>query len=258
VIRPIETSEALEATQQTQPNRAVGPATAAGKTFATVLAREKKSTTAAAETESAEAAKRPTHRKHPIDAPEHEVWRPVRGNDDYAKIVEGPRAGYYINLSRGDRRGEIFKVEERDGKRVHVYGSGENEKVIEALKDSGRVPGNARGASAARVPKGEQWAPVDGVSNYADILNGKRNGYYVNTSGGVRDGMAFQIVKDGDRVLHVYGKGKNRQVIEVSSGKADGKKADESAPATDDTRTNGVNADGSAGAESTGGTRADD
>ena len=253
MIRPIETSEALEATQP-QPTRPVSPATAAGKTFATVLAHEKKTANAEA-TGGHQAAKVPTHKKHAIDAPEGEVWRPVRGNDNYAKITDGPREGYYINLSRGERRGEVFKVEHRDGKRVHVYGSGDQEKVIEALKDSGRVPGNAREAGAARVPKGEEWAPVKGVSNYADILNGKRNGYYVNTSGGVRDGMVFQIVKDGDRVLHVYGKGKNRQVIEVSSGK-DTKP--DAAPTTDSTATDGVNADGSAGAEGTGGTRAND
>jgi len=252
VIRPIETSEALEATQQ-QGTRAVAPATAAGKTFATVLAREKTST--AAETENTGATKAPAHRKAAIEAPQGEVWRPVRGNDDYAKITDGPRAGQYINLSRGERRGEVFRVEERDGKRVHIYGSGENEKVVQAAKDSGKVPGNAPDASAARTPKGEEWAPVKGVSNYADILNGSRNGYYVNTSGGVRDGMAFQIVKEGDRTLHVYGKGKHRQVIEVGTAKP-GDKANETKP--DQNTTNGVNADGTDGAESTGGTRAAD
>lgn len=244
MIRQIDPTEALEATQQSQTSRAVSPATAAGKTFASVLAHK----TSADASQSAQAAKAPTHRKLPIDAPEGEVWRPVRGNDDYAKIVEGPREGMYINLSRGARRGEVFRVEHRDGVRVHVYGEGENEKVIPALKDSGRVPNHKDDATAAgRIPHGEQWAPVKGVSNYADILNGKRNGYYVNTSGGVRDGMAFQIVKDGDRTLHVYGKGKHRQVIEVASGKDD---------KAGSTRTNGVNADGSAGAEGTGGTPA--
>ena len=245
MIRPIDPTEALEATQQSQAIRAVSPATAAGKSFASVFAHEK---TSADASQSAQAAKAPAHRKLPIDAPEGEVWRPVRGNDDYAKIVEGPREGMYINLSRGARRGEVFRVEHRDGVRVHVYGEGEAEKVIPALKDSGLVPNKGHDAVAAgRVPRGEEWAPVNGVSNYADILNGKRNGYYVNTSGGVRDGMAFQIVKDGDRTLHVYGKGKHRQVIEVSSAKDD---------KADSTRTNGVNADGSAGAEGTGGTRA--
>jgi hypothetical protein len=246
VIRPIETSEALGATQP-QPTTSVAPATAAGKTFATVLA-EKKST--AGETASVRDAKAPTHTKTPIDAPDGEVWRPVRGNDHYAKIVEGPRAGQYINLSRGARHGEVFRVEERDGVRVHVYGDGTAEKVVKAAKDSGKVPDGKDDLSAARVPKGEQWAPVNGVSNYADILNGKRNGYYVNTSGGVRDGMAFQIVKDGDRTLHVYGKGKHRQVIEVGGSKADDdKKAAETKPG--DGRSNGSTA-----AESTGGTRA--
>ena len=61
-------------------------------------------------------------------------------------------------------------------------------------------------------PKGEQWAPVAGA-NYADILGGARNGMYVNTSGGVRDGMAFQVVKKGGKWFHVYGTGKDRQWI---------------------------------------------
>ena len=251
MIRPIETTEAPEATKQAQATRAVSPATAAGKTFATVLAREKTSSEASQE---AQAAKLPTHRKLPIDAPEGEVWRPVRGNDDYAKITDGPRAGMYINLSRGARRGEVFHVEHRDGQRVHVYGEGENEKVILAVKDSGRVPDHKGDATAAgRIPRGEQWEPVKGVSNYADILNGKRNGYYVNTSGGVRDGMAFQIVHRDDKTFHVYGKGKHKQEIEVSSSKD--KQTETTA---DSTRTNGVNADGTDGAESTGGTRARD
>jgi hypothetical protein len=35
----------------------------------------------------------------------------------------------------------------------------------------------------------------------------------VNTSGGIRDGMAFQIVKKGGDWFHVYGTGKDRQWI---------------------------------------------
>ena len=56
--------------------------------------------------------------------------------------------------------------------------------------------------------------------NYADILSGKRNGLFVNISGGVRDGMAFQIVKHGEKTFHVYGSGKERQVIEVGAHKS--------------------------------------
>ena len=260
MIHQIENSEAQQVARQPADARSVAPATAAGKSFASVLA-EKKSAPAAgkaaergstSESGSADAARAPKHPKPPINAPEGEVWRPVRGNDDYARITEGPRAGQYVNLSRGERRGEIFKVEVRDGKRVHVYGEGANQTVVDATKDSGKVA-DGRGASAARTPRGEEWAPVNGVSNHADILNGPRNGYYVNTSGGVRDGMAFQIVKQGDRTFHVYGKGKNRQMIEVGGAARrddDDKKSGGTRPAdsnSDDTRA--------AGSRGTGGVR---
>ena len=50
-------------------------------------------------------------------------------------------------------------------------------------------------------------------ANYADIIGGPRNGLFVNISGGVRDGMAFQIVKKAGKWFHVYGTGKDRQWI---------------------------------------------
>jgi hypothetical protein len=204
VIRQIETSETVRAQLQ-GPAQAVSPATPAAKSFASALAK-------------ADGAAKPKH-KDPLDAPEGEVWRPVKGDDDYAKITEGPRAGQYINLSRGARRGETFTVEERDGNRVHVY-AGENgrEKVIAAAKDSGKVDGDEqKAAGAARRGDNEAWAPVKGANNYADILSGPRNGWFVNTSGGVRDGMAFHIVHRNDRTFHVYGTGKHRQEVEVNA-----------------------------------------
>jgi hypothetical protein len=211
VIRQIDSTETTQATTA----RNVGPSTPAGKNFASVLRRE------------AAPADRAQLDKLPITTPQGEVWRPVKGDDDYAKIVDGPRAGMYVNLSRGERRGEVFSVEVRDGKRVHIYGEGENQKVVDAAKDSGKVQAEKGGdahAASRRVPKGEEWAPVKGANNYADILSGPRNGLYVNTSGGERDGMAFQIVRRGDHTYHVYGKGKHRQVVEVGGAP---KKADE-------------------------------
>lgn len=215
MIRPIDSTDAPQATRQANDARQVGPSTPAGKNFASVLQREK-----------ASPADRTQVDKVPITAPKGEVWRPVRGDDNYARITDGPRAGQYVNLSRGERRGEVFSIEDRDGKRVHVYGEGDNQKVIEAAKDSGKVraeKGSDAQAAGRRGPKDEEWAPVKGANNYADILNGSRNGLYVNTSGGERNGMAFQIVRRGDETYHVYGKGKHRQVVEVSSPK----KADE-------------------------------
>lgn len=240
MIRQIDSTEA-GTRQATTPG--VSPATPAGKSFQSVLAREKTT-----------AADRAQLDKLPITAPQGEVWRPVRGDDNYAKIVDGPRAGMYVNLSRGDRRGEVFRVEERDGKRVHVYGEGDAQKVVDAAKDSGKVKAEKHDANAAarHVPKNEQWAPVKGANNYADILNGPRNGLYVNTSGGERDGMAFQIVRRGDHTYHVYGKGKHRQVVEVVSAP---KKADET-PQTEATggATTASQTESSSSASSTTGT----
>jgi hypothetical protein len=207
VIRPIDTSEAKAATGQPHAKPAVEPATPAGKkSFAAHLASEKSSVGETAPRTSGKAA---------IEAPHGEVWRPVAGEDHYAQIMDGPRKGLYINLSRGARRGETFRVEMRDGRRVHVYGKGDGEKVIAAARDSGKVHGHHGKHLHGAGKRGETWAPVEGANNYADILSGPRNGYYVNTSGGSRDGMAFQIVKHGNRVFHVYGKGKHRQVVEV-------------------------------------------
>ena len=203
MIRQIETTDIGQPTGQSAAY--VSPATPAGKNFASVLAGQR--------------APAYAHSKEAITAPEGEVWRPVRGDDNYAKIVEGPRAGMYINLSRGARRGEVFTVEQRDGERVHVYqGADGKETVVKAAKDSGKVhAGDVEAANGSHRPKRETWAPVNGANNYADILSGPRNGWYVNTSGGVRDGMAFHIVHKGDKTFHVYGTGKHKQMVEVTS-----------------------------------------
>jgi hypothetical protein len=199
MIRSIDNSDASQAVQQTAPSQ-VQPASAAGKSFKSVL--------------NGQAQK--------LDVPDGETWAPVAGRDNAAKITAGPRAGQYINLSHGDRRGQTFTIEQRDGQTVHVYKTDGDEVVVGSKKDEdegARKINGKRYENGVKIPKGEQWAPVDGHDNYADILNGKRNGYYVNISGGVRDGMAFQIVKRGDKTYHVYGTGKHKQEIEVGAAK---------------------------------------
>ncbi|MEA2428077.1 MAG: hypothetical protein QOF37_1705 [Thermoleophilaceae bacterium] len=217
MIRSVDNSEAAQAPQPTSTPTQVAPATAAGKTFASVLASKKAAATGGT------AAPTSTPANNKLGAPDGEEWAPVAGHDNAAKITSGPRAGQYINLSHGDRRGQTFAIEQRDGKEVHVYGTGDTEKVIGAkqdVTDGARVINGKRYENGATVPKGERWAPVSGHDSYADILSGKRNGLFVNISGGVRDGMAFQIVKHGQHTYHVYGSGKHRQVIEVGAKKS--------------------------------------
>ena len=216
-IRPIDNSPLSETAQQTATTQ-VQPATPAGKNFKSVLQRQAEK----------------------LDVPQGETWAPIAGRDNAARITSGPRAGQYINLSHGDRRGQTFKVETRDGQQVHVYGSGDKEVAVGTKKDEdegARKINGKRYENGVKIPKGEQWAPVENHDNYADILNGKRNGYYVNISGGVRDGMAFQIVKRGDRTFHVYGTGKHKQEIEVGTHKK--KDAESTTPATGTTGTTG-------------------
>src|SRR3954452_11974649 len=193
MIRSIDTSQVADATATP---KAVQPATPAGKSFASELSKAAK-----------------------LTVPQGETWAPVAGHDNAAKITEGPRKGQYINLSHGARRGQTFTIENRNGKQVHVYGSGSDEVVIASTQDAHEGARKINGKvydNGVKIPKGEQWAPVDGHDNYADILNGKRNGLVVNSSGGVRDGMAFQIVHKADKTFHVYGSGKHRQEIEVN------------------------------------------
>jgi hypothetical protein len=172
---------------------------------------------------------------------------PVKGDDNYAKITSGPREGQYINLSRGARRGQTFHVEMRAGKRVHVYGEGDTKTVVAAAKDSGKVHGHHHNnTQVASHGRNETWAPVAGVSNYADILSGPRNGYFVNTSGGERDGMAFQIVRRGGHTYHMYGKGKDRQMVEVTGH--DKKHASNSTASVKDTESSATAASATGGA----------
>jgi hypothetical protein len=63
-------------------------------------------------------------------------------------------------------------------------------------------------------PKGETWGPVDGHTDYADILSGPRDGFFVSLTG-PRKGQAFVIVHQHGKTLHVYGDGKNKVSIPV-------------------------------------------
>lgn len=214
MIRSVDISPSPEVTPQAPAQPTSADATG-GKDFAALhaaaVARDKTATGGTAAT--------PNER---IDAPEGETWASEKTGTHYARIVSGPRTGQYINLTHGDRRGQTFTIEHREGKTLHVYGSGTTEVLVKPSVDAAATTEAAKRVKRAhdQPPKGEKWAPVEGHSTYADILEGPRNGQFVNISGGMRDGMAFQLVKKGDKVFHVYGTGKDRQTIEVGAKKA--------------------------------------
>ena len=68
-----------------------------------------------------------------------------------------------------------------------------------------------------KPPQGETWGPVEGHSDYADILSGPRNGYYVSLAPGKRQGKAFLIQHKDGKTYHVYGTGKNKEWVRVAT-----------------------------------------
>jgi hypothetical protein len=230
VIQPTETSPSPETASQA--SSAPAEKALVGKAFAAVHAE------AVARDKPASAADSTSPALERVPVPDGETWASTKPGAHYAHIITGPRTGQYINLTHGDRRGQAFTIEQRDGKMLHVYKESGTEVTIKPSVDASATTDAAKRAKHPpqdRPAKGERWAPVEGHNNYADILAGPRNGLYVNISGGVRDGMAFQIVKKGDKTFHVYGTGKDRQMIEVSGDKkaaAPAKTTDASASGT--------------------------
>ena len=149
-----------------------------------------------------------------MSVPDGETWESTKPGSHFALITGGPRKGLYINLTHGSRRGMTFKIEDRHGSTVHVYTKTGQEVVVKPSSDASDVTKAAKHRKPPKdqPAKGEKWELVKGA-NYADIIGGPRNGLFVNISGGVRDGMAFQIVKKGGKWWHVYGTGKDRQWI---------------------------------------------
>ena len=65
---------------------------------------------------------------------------------------------------------------------------------------------------AASLRKGEKMEPVKD-HKYAEITAGKRSGMFINTSGNVRDGEAFVLVRKNGKEYHIYGSGSDRLVV---------------------------------------------
>jgi hypothetical protein len=243
LIRPVDTS-LLDAVAKTTPSAPAqsGAAEASGKNaFAAQLKRAAKAADAETKTDAKPAAAPETRTAARATPPSDEKWRPVKGHDDYAEIIDGDRKGQFVNLNRGARRGEAFTIEERDGKTVHVYKKDDGSDLVIPIEDNKEARAAGTRKSDREPPKGETWAPVKGHQSYADILSGPRNGYYVNIQqGSAREGDVFHIVKRGGKEFHVYGQGDDKVWVEVGAGK---KKKSDSTPATQQTQSTSGTAD---------------
>jgi hypothetical protein len=104
-------------------------------------------------------------------------------------------------------------------------GSGDGRSFATALASAQGTGSSAQGTITGdlktdlKPPKGENWGPVDGHTDYADILSGPRNGFFVSLAG-PRKGQAFVIVREHGKTFHVYGEGKNKVSIPVPTDPA--------------------------------------
>jgi hypothetical protein len=174
-------------------------------------------------------------------ATEKETTKPVPGQA-YAEILTGPRAGLYLNTSGGPRDGEAFVLVKHDGAEDHIYGTGDDRKVVRVSSDKSESDSTATktgSTSTEKAPANEKTKPVEGRA-YADITSGPRKDLYLNTSGNARDGKTFVLVKKEDREYHIYGSGKSREVFMVKTPAATSATDAAAAPAsTTDSTTNG-------------------
>jgi hypothetical protein len=63
-----------------------------------------------------------------------------------------------------------------------------------------------------KLRKGEEAVAVADHA-YSEITKGDREGMFVNTSGNVRHGEAFVLVRKNGKEYHIYGTGKDRLVV---------------------------------------------
>jgi hypothetical protein len=62
-------------------------------------------------------------------APAGETTKPIDGHQ-YADILTGPRKGLFVNTGSNARAGDAFVMVHKNGREYHIYGTGENRKVI--------------------------------------------------------------------------------------------------------------------------------
>ncbi len=210
----VDHTQAAEATVRARVSTSRAAESAPRSSFATALAGATGGTSAATRTQEAGAtAATKTEATRTAGkttaAPANEETRPVEGKD-YVEIISGPRNGMFINRSGNSRDGQAFVRVEKDGRDVHIYGSGKDRETVVMWHNEDKRPT----AGDDGVPAGEVSARVEGEL-YDAITAGPRNGMFINRSGNERDGLAFVLVKHAHREDHIYGSGANRQVIRV-------------------------------------------
>jgi hypothetical protein len=189
-------------------------------------------------------------------ATEKETTKAVPGTN-YAEILTGPRAGLYLNASGGARDGEAFVLVKHDGREDHIYGTGDDRKVISVSSDQPDDSGtpdtstdtsSTTGSTSEKTPSSEKTKQVPGRA-YADITAGPRKDLYLNTSGNARDGKTFVLVKKEDREYHIYGTGSKREVfgvkIPTAANSTDTTPSTTTAPTTSDAAATGDTTSGS-------------
>ena len=128
---PVDPTHASTAALLAGPVTATTPvATTTAAPAAATATRTQAQTTfrAALERASAGAADRSAAAKA-TEAPEGETSEVVKGHA-YADILTGPRDHLYLNTSENARSGEAFKLIRRGGRDLHVYGSGEDRRIV--------------------------------------------------------------------------------------------------------------------------------
>jgi hypothetical protein len=134
----------------------------------------------------------------------------------YSEITKGAREGMYVNTSGNVRHGEAFVLVRKNGKEYHIYGSGKDRLVVgfHIPKSGGSTTEKTPevDTSDLKLRKGEEVKPVEGHA-YAEITKGAREGMYINTSGNSRHGEAFVLVRKHGIEYHIYGTGKDREVV---------------------------------------------
>jgi hypothetical protein len=150
-----------------------------------------------------------------------EKAKPVEGHA-YSEITAGSRKGMYVNTSGNDRHGDAFVLARKRGVEYHIYGTGKDRLVV-ALKPAADDKPKAESKPKAeaetgeiKLREGERAEPVKG-RGYSEIVSGERSGMYVNTGGGKRHGEAFVLVRKDGVEYHIYGSGKDREVVAVKS-----------------------------------------